>query len=108
VRPRWLADALSGKSSLARAFWVYGLGVSVGYSLIGLFIDTQHVVGVAVYLLFGVALGVLQTVVLWRCAYNSRSRFLGRLVRIAMVSGLIMVAIMLYVLFTNSGLLLSP
>jgi hypothetical protein len=108
VRPQWLADALSGKVSLARAFWVYGLGISVVYSFIGLLIDIQNLLGITVYLLLGAALGVLQTIILWRCAYNSRSKFLGRLVRTTMVFGLIMVAIMLYVLFTNSDLLLPP
>jgi hypothetical protein len=108
VRPRWLADALSGKVSLSRAFWVYGLGVSVVYSLIGLFVDIGNPLGVTVYLLVGAALGVLQTIILWRCAYNSRSRLLGRLIRAVMVFGLIMVAVMLYVLLTNSDLLLSP
>jgi hypothetical protein len=103
MRPQWLADALSGKVSLARAFWVYGQGISVVYSLIGLLI--QNPLGVTVYLLIGAALGILQTIILWRCAYNSRSKFLARLVRTAMVFGLIMVAIMLYVLFTNSDLL---
>jgi hypothetical protein len=106
VQPRWLADALSGKISLSRAFWLYGLGISVVYSVIGLFIDIQNPLGVTVYLLVGALLGVLQTIILWRCAYNSRSRFLGRLVRTVMVFGLIMVVVMLYVLFTNSDLLL--
>ena len=106
--PRWLVDALSGKLTLSRAFWVYGLGVSVVYSLIGLLIDIENPFGVTVYLLVGAALGVLQTIILWRCAYNSRSRFLGRLVRIAMVFGLLIVAVMLYILLTNSDLLLPP
>ena len=106
--PRWLANALSGKVSLSRAFWVYGLGVSVAYSLIGLFIDIENPLRVTVYLVVGAALGVLQTIILWRCAYNSRSRSLGRLVRTAMLFGLIIVAVMLYVLFTNSDLLLPP
>jgi FtsH-binding integral membrane protein len=108
VRSQWLADALRGKVSLSRAFWFYGLGISVGYSLIGLLIDIQNVRAVTVYLLVGAALGVLQTIVLWRCAYNSRSRFLGGLVRTAIVFGLIVVAVMLYVLFTNWDLLLPP
>jgi hypothetical protein len=108
VWPRWLADALSGKVSLARAFWVYGLGISVVYSLIGLLIDIQNRPVVMIYLMVGLALGVLQTIILWRCAYNSRSSFLGRLVRIALVFGLIMVAVMLYVLLTDSDLLLPP
>lgn len=103
--PQWLADALSGRISLSRAFWLYGLGLSFAYSLIGLLIDLQNSLGVTVYLLVGAALGVLQTIILWRCAYNSRSRFLGRLVRAAMVFGVIVVAVMLYVLLTNADLL---
>ena len=97
--PRWLTDALSGKVSLARAFWLYGLGISVAYSLIGLLIDIQNVPVVAIYTVVGLALGVLQTIVLWRCAYNSRSKFLGRLVRTAVVFGILVIAIMLYVLY---------
>jgi hypothetical protein len=108
VRPHWLADALSGKVSLSRAFWAYGVGISVVYSLIGLLIDIQNRPGVIVYLLVGAALGVLQTLILWRCAYNSRSKFLGGLLRTGLVIGLLMVALMLYVLLTNSDLLLPP
>jgi hypothetical protein len=108
VWSRWLADAPRGKVWLSRAFWVYGLGVSVVYSLIGLLIDIQNPLGVTVYLLAGAALGVLQSIILWRCAYNSRSRFLGSLVRTATVVGLIMAAVMLYVLLSNSDLLLPP
>jgi hypothetical protein len=106
VWPRWLADGLLGKPSLARAFWVYGVGISVVYSLIGLLIDTQNLLVATIYLLIGIALGVLQTIVLWRCAYNSRSRFLGRLVRTAVVSGVILLAIVLCVLFINPDVLL--
>jgi hypothetical protein len=108
VRLQWLADALSGKASLSRAFWVYGFGVSVVYSLIGLFIDIQNRLAIVVYLLVGAVLGVLQTVILWRCAYNSRSRLVGRLVRTAVVFGLLVAVVMVYVSFTHSDLLLPP
>ena len=103
--PRWLADALSGKVSLGRAFWLYGLGVSVVYSLIGLPIDLQNRPAITIYLVVGLALGVLQTIILWRSAPNSRSKFLGRLVRTVTVFGLLVVVILLYVLFTNWSLL---
>jgi hypothetical protein len=99
VWPRWLTDALSGKASLARAFWVYGLGISVAYSLIELFIDAANPLVATFYMLVGVLLGVLQTVILWRCAYNSRSKFLGKFVRTGIVFGFIAMAIVLYVLY---------
>lgn len=106
--PQWLADALNGKVALSRAFWLYGLGISLVYSLIGLLIDIQNLLGVTLYLLIGAALGVLQSIILWRCAYNSRSRFLGRLVRLSMVFGLVIVAVMLYAWLRNPDLLLPP
>ena len=106
--PRWVADALSGKVSLARAFWLYGLGISVVYSLVGLLIDLQNVPIVVLYLVVGLALGVLQTIILWQCAPNSRSAFLSRLTRVAVVVGLILIPLMLYLLFANPDALLPP
>lgn len=106
--PRWLTDALSGKVSLARAFWIWGVGVSVAYSLIGALIDVEHPLVLTVYLVAGLALGLLQTVILWRCASNSPSRFLSRLVHAAVIVGLIMVVLMLCVVVTNPSVLLSP
>lgn len=102
---RWLTDALRGKASLSSAFWLYGLGISVVYSLIGLLIDVQNRPVVVIYLIVGFALGVLQTIILWRSASNARSKVLGRLVHTVMVLGFILMAIMLYVLFTNWNLL---
>lgn len=99
--PRWLADALKGKASLGSAFWLYGLGVSVVYSIIGLPIDLQNRPALVIYVIVGLALGVLQTVILWRSASNSRSKFVGRLVHTAMVLGFVILVIMLYVLFTT-------
>ena len=106
--PRWFTDALSGKVSLARAFWIWGVGVSVAYSLIGALIDVEHPLVLTVYLVAGLALGLLQTVILWRSASNSPSRFLGRLVHTAVIVGLIMVALTVYVVLTNPSVLLPP
>jgi hypothetical protein len=103
VWPRWLTDALSGKASLARAFWGYGLGVSVAFSVIGAFIDIESRVALTVYLLAGLGVGILQSVIMWRCAYNSPSKLLGRVLRTAVIVGLVIVPIMLYVIFTTSG-----
>ena len=103
--PRWLTEALSGKTSLARAFWVYGVGVSVLYSLLGLVVDEENVAALAVYLAVGLGLGVLQTIILWRCSRNSRYRFLGGLIRAATLIGIVLVALVLCLLLMNPGLL---
>ena len=104
--PRWLTDALVGRVSLARAFWIWGVGVSVAYSLIGALVDVDHPLALTAYLAVGLALGLLQTVILWRSASNARSSFLGRLVRTVVIAGLIMMMVMLYMALTNPSLLL--
>ncbi len=106
--PRWLTDALSGKLSLARAFWVWGVGVSVAYSLIGAFIDVERALALTVYLVLGLALGLVQTVILWRSASNSRSTFLIRLVRAVVIVGLIVTALTLYLVLTNPSVFRLP
>jgi hypothetical protein len=106
VWPRWLTDALRGKLSLARAFWIWGVGVSVAYSLVGAFIDVEHTLALTVYLALGLALGLLQTVILWRSASNSRSKFLVRLIRTVVIAGLIVAALALYFVLTGPSLVL--
>lgn len=105
--PQWLTDALNGKVSLARAFWVYGLGVSVGFSMLAGLIDIENRPALIAYLLLGLALGILQTLILWRSASKSPSKFLGRLIRTSVVVGLIIIVpLTLYLLFTDPGSLL--
>ena len=56
VWPRFLTDPLRGKASLAKAFWLYGLGSSVIYKIVGWIAEPQSHVGVVIYLLGGGAL----------------------------------------------------
>lgn len=105
--PRWLTDPLTGKSSLGRAVWLYGLGGSLVYSIIGLLFP-ETTAGFTVYVLLGLALGILQSVILWRCAPNSRSVFVARFVRTAVIVGLILVPVMLYLLFNSPDMLAAP
>jgi hypothetical protein len=98
VWPRWLTDPLTGKTSLGRAFWLYGFGWSIGYSVVALLLP-ETPAAFTVYVLFGLILGILQSVILWRCAPNSRSAFLTKSVRVTVVVGLILVPLALYLLF---------
>ena len=94
-----LSDALQGKAPLRRAFWVYGVGVSVGYSALGLFIDPLNVKSIVLYTVVGLAIGVVQCVILWRCAPNSRSRLATSLTRVAVIIGLLTIPLFLYLLY---------
>jgi phage-related minor tail protein len=103
-----LTDALSGKVSLARAFWLYGVGVSVGYSAIAAFIDLTKPLAIIIYTVLGLVVGLVQTVILWRSAKNSPSKLLGRLVRIVVIVGVLLTLVMVYLLYTGSAALLDP
>ena len=105
--PRWITDPLGGKTSLGRAFWLYGFGGSLAYSVIALLFPATPV-GLTIGLMLGLVLGILQSVILWRCAPNSRSAALGRFVRASVVFGLILIPLVLYLLFTNLDALLPP
>ncbi len=94
-----LSDALKGKAPLRRVFWVYGVGVSVGYSALGLFVDPLNVKSIVLYTVIGLAIGVVQCVMLWRCAPNSRSRLATSLTRLGVILGLLTIPLFLYLLY---------
>lgn len=102
--PQWLTDALTGRTSLQRAFWLYGLGGTVAYSAAGLLFP-ETPLGIGLYLGIGLVLGVLQSVILWRCAPNSRSSLARRLTRAAIVVGLVVTVVVLYVMFAFPDIL---
>ena len=106
--PNALAEPLRGKTSLWKVIWIYGFGASVVYTLLGWMFVPETPFGTTVYFLFGLALGILQSVMLWQCAYNSRFHAAGRLLRGVVVVGLLTVPLMLYVLFRHPEVLVPP
>ena len=76
--PNVLAEPLRGKTSLWKVVWIYGFGASVVYTLLGWMFVPETPFGITVYFLFGLALGILQSVMLWQCAYTELV-FLDRL-----------------------------
>jgi hypothetical protein len=101
VWPRFLVDALNGKTSLAKVFWLYGLGGSVGYKVLGWILEPTSPVAAAIYLLGGLGLGFLQCAMLWQCAYNSRVPFLGRVIRTCIIVSLLTLPLLLYDILKN-------
>ena len=102
--PQWLTDPLTGKTSLGRAVWLYGLGGSLVYSVVGLLFP-ETPAGSTAYVMLGLGIGILQSVILWRCAPNARSAFVRRSVRGGVILGLLLLPVVLYSLFTNSDML---
>jgi hypothetical protein len=87
--PKALADPLHGKTSLWKVIWIYGFGASVVYTLLGWMFEPETPFAITVHFLLGLALGILQSVMLWQCAYNSRFPAAGRLLRGVVVVGLL-------------------
>jgi hypothetical protein len=104
--PKSLAEPLRGKTSLWKVIWIYGFGASVVYTLLGWVFAPETPLGVGLYFVLGLALGVVQSVMLWQCAYNSRFPAAGRLLRALVVIGLLLVPLMLYVVFQHPEALL--
>jgi len=103
-----LSDPMRGKTPLWKVIWVYGFGVSVVYTVLGMILVPETPVGIGVYILLGLALGIVQSVMLWKCAYNSRYPSTGKLLRIVAVAGLLAIPLMLYVLIKNPEALVPP
>jgi L-lactate permease len=107
----WLqafTDPLRGKTALWKVIWIYGFAASIVYTVLGWILVPETPTGIGIYVVLGLALGVVQSVMLWKCAYNSRFPGAGRLLRIVVVAGLLTIPLMLYVLFRNPEALLPP
>lgn len=106
--PSALTEPLRGKTSLWKVIWIYGFGASVIYMLLGWIFAPETPLSITLYFLFGLALGILQSVMLWQCAYNSKFPAAGRLLRGVVVVGLLMVPLLVYVLFRHPEVLVPP
>jgi hypothetical protein len=60
----------TGKTSLARVFWLYGLLGSIVVSAIGLAFDSSNVFAMRSYTLFGLLFSVYVTIGTYQCAGN--------------------------------------
>ncbi len=100
---RYLIDPLRGRTSLWRVIWLYGFVVSIAYSLLApLFPSTRA--GLGTYVAGGVAIGIVQSVMLWQCAFNSRYPRYGHWLRAMVVIGALAMLVVLYVAWSHPEL----
>lgn len=93
-------EPLQGRTSLSRVFWVYGLGVSAVYAVMGLAVPASSAVASGLYLLVGLILGIYQLIALWQCAFNGRSRALGIWVRVSVAASVLLLPVFVYLIVT--------
>lgn len=100
---QYVTDPLRGRSPLWKVIWIQGFGVSVVYALLGALVpDTRA--ATAAYLIGGLLIGAVQSVMLWQCAYNGRSRAAGTFLRVVVLIGAVLMPLALYMWWTHPEL----
>lgn len=99
-----IREPLQGRTSLRRVFWLYGVGASLAYTLVGLAVPSGGAAAAGLYLLGGSILGIYQLIALWQCAYNGRSRFIGMMVRVSVIVSILFIPVLVYVLVKYPGM----
>ena len=98
----FVKDPLRGKTSLSRVFWLYGVLGSVVLSSFELFLNPENQVLMRAYTVLGFIYSVYATVGIYRCADNSRSRWMARSARVGAIITLILLPVLTYFDLTGS------
>jgi hypothetical protein len=97
-------EPLQGRTPLWKVVWVYGFAVSLAYAGVGLVLPLENTGVSWTYTLVGLLITLYQLIGLWRCAFNSRSRMWGVLVRISVVASLLLIPVGIYLFATQPAL----
>jgi hypothetical protein len=98
----FLTEPLQGKTSLAKVFWLYGVGGSVLYGAIELFLNPGNSVVMHLYTVGGLLIDLYVAVATYRCAGNCRSKFWGRMAQISAVLSVLLLPVIAYLDFTGA------
>jgi hypothetical protein len=101
---RYLIDPLRGRTPLWQVIWIYGFGVSVLYALLEPLFAPSTRLGNGVYWALGIVIGIVQSVMLWQCAYNSSRPGYGRVLRVLVVVAALLFPLMLYFFWSHPEL----
>lgn len=97
-------EPLQGRTPLWKVVWVYGFAVSLAYAGLGLVLPLENAGVSRTYTWIGFLIGLYQLIGLWKCAFNSRSRTWGVLVRISVVASLLLIPVCIYLFATQPAL----
>lgn len=96
----YVIDPLRGRMPLARVIWIYCVGVTVAMLLLEPLFTGSKLLHRLFYG-FGILVSFLQPVMLWQCAYNTKSRAYGSWIRLVAVLGVLLLLGVLYVLWRH-------
>ena len=92
---------LQGRTQLWSVVLIYGLGVNCVLCLAALPFQPLQATSLWVFLGIGLVVGLYQLIALWQCAYNSRFRSLGSVVRACVAVSFLAVPLFTYILVTQ-------
>jgi hypothetical protein len=98
----FLKEPLQGKTSLSRVFWLYGIVGSLLYGSLELFLNPENQFVMRVYTLLGFVYSVYASIGIYRCAGNSRSRWVAQSARIGAVLTLLLLPVLTYLDLTGA------
>jgi hypothetical protein len=101
---QYVIEPLRGRTPLWKVIWIQGVGASVIYALLGTVFVPDTRPATAAYLLGGLIIGAVQSVMLWQCAYNGRSRAAGTFLRGVVLVGAVLMPLALYLWWTHPEL----
>ena len=92
----FVKEPLRGKTSLSKVFWLYGILGSLLFGAIELFLNPENRFVMKVYAILGFIFSVYVTVGIYRCADNSRSRWMARSARVGAIITLLVLPVLTY------------
>lgn len=98
----FLKEPLQGKTSLSRVFWLYGVLGSLLYGAVELFLNPENQFIMRLYTIVGFIYSVYVSIGIYRCAGNSRSRWVAQSARIGAIATLILLPILTYLDLTGA------
>ena len=103
----FLLEPLQGRTQLWRVVLIYGLGVNCALSLAALPFQPLQPPALWPLLALGLIVGLYQLFALWQCAYNSRFRPLGSIVRACVAASILAVPLFIYIFVTQQRMPLT-
>jgi|HubBroStandDraft_5_1064220.scaffolds.fasta_scaffold49282_3 hypothetical protein len=98
----FVKQPLRGQTSLSKVFWLYGVLGSLLFSSFELFLNPENQFVMKVYAILGLIFSVYVTVGIYRCADNSRSRWMARSARVGAIITLCLLPVLTYLDLTGA------
>jgi hypothetical protein len=98
----FVKEPLRGKTSLSKVFWLYGMLGSLLFGSIELFLNPENQFVMKVYTILGLIFSIYVTVGIYRCADNSRSRWMARSARVGAIITLFLLPVLTYLDLTGA------